>query len=139
MGLIDVSKFEPLTHPHEEGVVVNVRPLRGTEMDEAFDVKVKRTVTMWGATLEVLSGLTRTRDQEDSLQSRMQRYDASTLLKYAIVSWSYEESVTPEKIDNLDAVTRAWLFEEVVKRNTRPLPLSKNGEDSSSLEGFRSN
>lgn len=139
MGLIDVKRSETLDHPYEDETVT-IRPLRGTEMDEASDVRVKKTVEMWGATLEVLQGLMKPQgEQEDTIAIRMKNYDASTLLKYAIVSWSYSETVDAAQIDNLDAITRAWLHEEVVRRNTRPLPPSKSGSVNSNSEGALQN
>jgi hypothetical protein len=142
MGLIDVNKTTPLEHPYEEGVVVNVRSLRGTEMDEAELVKTKDSVVAWGSTLEAIQGLSKAREQQpekDTLAIRVAKYDATTLLGYAIVSWSYKETVTPDDIKNLDGVTRQWLVEEVVSRNTRPLPPSSNGDSSLSPESARTN
>ncbi len=140
MGLIDITKTITLEHPTEEGVTVTVRPLRGIEMDEANEHKVKRTIEVWGSSLDAISKIEAVnREQTDTLQSRMQKYDATTLLGYAIVAWSYSETVTPEDIANLDSATRGWLHEEVVTRNTRPLPRSTSGVASSSLEGSPSN
>lgn len=140
--LIDVNKTTVLEHPYEPGVSVVVRSLRGTEMDEAADVQVRRTLVDWGETIEAIQKYTKIQQQqqqEDTIESRVRKYDGSVLLRYAIVSWSYSESVTDEEIKNLDAVTRAWLVEEVVIRNTRPLPLLRRGGSNSNSEGALTN
>jgi len=69
--------------------------------------------------------------EEETLAQRIQQYDALTLLKYAVVNWSYDypvKSGSLEHVELLDAVTRDWLLEEVVQRNTRPLA-STNGSN----------
>lgn len=138
--LIDVNKTTVLEHPSEAGVTFVVRSLRGTEMDEAADIRVQRTLVDWGETLEAIQKYTKVQQQqqqEDNLENRVRKYDGTTLLKYALVGWSYSETVTVEQIQNLDAVTRQWLVEEVVKRNTRPLPLlSVGGNSSKSAESL---
>lgn len=135
MGLVDVNKVTELEHPYEPGVQIGVRSLRGTEMDEAREAKVKRTYASWKGDLTEVPDAAKAAKVEvvDTIESRIAQFDVSTLLKYAIKSWSYEAEVSPEAIDNLDSVTREWLAEEVVTRNTRPLPLSIDGGTSLKL------
>ena len=128
--LIDVKKVTPVSHPFEEGVTVGIRALRGVEMDEAANNKIKKTVATWGDALASLTA--NAKASEDTIASRIVRYDAATLLEYAVVSWSYPEPVSPENLSLLDSITREWLVEEVVTRNTRPLPSSTTGAGSSS-------
>ncbi len=115
--LIDTSKTDRLNIPHEKGQWVDIRPVLATEMDEAKDKRIKKLLDMWGDTLKDMpSGEGK---QRDDLNSRVQQYDGMTLLKAAIVNWSYEAPVDGN-IGKLDGATRDWLIEEVVKRNTRP-------------------
>lgn len=140
MSLVDVKKTETLAHPYEEGVTVDIRRLRGTEMDEASNAKVKRTMAVWGDSLEALSktkNLTGVDTAVNDLETRVKKYDPTVLLQFAITGWSYDEPATSEAIDRLDSLTRDWLVEEVVKRNTRPLPSSKSGADISSQDSVR--
>ena len=121
MALIDVNKRERLEHPEEPGQWIEIRPLRATEMDEARDIRLKQLLDMWG---DALNSAPRpeTKKDEDTVKARAQQFDASTLLKYAVVGWSYTDgSVDPKDISRLDAVTRDWLVEEIVSRNSRPL------------------
>ena len=68
-------------------------------------------------------------EPEETLAQRIAQYDALTLLKHAVVSWSYDypvKSGSLEHVELLDAVTRDWLMDqELVQRNTRPLASSE--------------
>lgn len=131
MGLIDTAKTERLEHPYEPGEWVEIRPLLATEMDEAKEAKIKRTMALWGDALDDFAGKTPDKEPEDTLPNRVAQYDPLTLLKYAVVKWSYDAPVGLEHVERLDAVTRDWLLDEVVLRNTRPLASRKSSEGSS--------
>jgi len=128
--LIDVNKVDTISHPDEPGVTFGIRHLRGTEMDDASNQQAKKMVTLWAEQLDSFSKTARP-DRPDTIATRVQKYDVSTLLKYAIVNWSYPEPTTSDNIDLLDGATRDWLAEEVVTRNTRPLPRASASESSS--------
>ena len=73
MGLIDTPITERLEHPYEPGEWVTIRPLLGTEMDQAKEAKVKHTLNLWGDSLEVMAGMqSKTRvKQPDSFSEAM--------------------------------------------------------------------
>jgi len=118
--LIDTSKTERLEHPDEAGQWVKIRPLLAAELDRAREAQIKRILAVWGDTIKDMMGPAN-RERADDLATRVQQFDAGILLTASIVAWSYEAPVNKENIDKLDGVTRDWLVEEVVKRNTRPL------------------
>ena len=118
--LIDISKTERLEHPDEEGQWVEIRPLLAAELDRAREAQIKRILAVWGDTIKDMMGPAN-RERADDMAARVQQFDAGILLTASIVAWSYEAPVNKENIDKLDGVTRDWLVEEVVKRNTRPL------------------
>ena len=73
-------------------------------------------------------------EPEETLAQRVAQFDALTLLKYSVVSWSYDypvKSGSLEHVELLDAVTRDWLLDQVVERNTRPLASRKSSGVSS--------
>lgn len=129
--LVDITKTAELPHPTEEGVVITVRPLRGTELDEAQSLKLQQTLELFGASMGTLAKTLQATNQEETLASRVSKYDVTTLLTYAITDWTYDRAVTSDAIRDLDGITREWLAEEVVSRNTRPLPRSKPGDETS--------
>lgn len=131
MALVDTSKSDRLEHPEEPGQWIEVRHLLGVEMDEAQEVRVKKLLNVWGDALN--SASTGTPQDRNSLEARMQRYDHQTLLNYAITGWSYDAPVDPDNIARLDNVTRQWLVEEIIVRNTRPAGKSNNGVANLSL------
>ena len=118
--LIDTSKTERLEHPDEAGQWVEIRPLLANELDRAREAQIKRILAVWGDTIKDMMGPAN-RERADDLATRVQQFDAEILLTACIVAWSYEAPVNKGNIAKLDGITRDWLVEEVVKRNTRPL------------------
>ena len=141
MGLIDTSKTERLEHPFEKGEWVDIRPLLATELDGAKDAKIKHTMNLWGDSLDTFKDMKPSKedDDEDTLAKRVQEYDPLTLLKHAVVAWSYDAPVGLEHVERLDAITRDWLLDEVVLRNTRPLPSGKTSVENSKWDGVPEN
>jgi len=119
--LIDISKTERLEHPDEEGQWIEIRPLLATELDRAKEAQVKRILAVWGDTIKDMASPVNRERVVDDLATRVQQFDAEILLNACIVAWSYEAPVNKGNIAKLDGVTRDWLVEEVIKRNTRPL------------------
>ena len=122
MGLIDTSQTETLEHPYEPGEWVTIRPMLAPEMDEAQEKRAKHMMAVYG---DLIEGMTRNQAagpaSPQTPANRVAAYDADVLLTHAITAWSYAAPVEPESIERLDAGTRAWLAEEIVLRNTRPL------------------
>jgi hypothetical protein len=140
MGLVDLTRTDTLAVPHEEGEFITIRSLLATEMDEAKEVRMKRVMDLWGDSLPSMSAGQQSEETEETLAQRVAQYDALTLLKYAVVSWSYEapvhevninSSMILEQVERLDTVTRDWLVEEIVQRNTRPLASRKSSGGNS--------
>ena len=121
-----VGAVTRLNIPHESGEWIEVRQLSGLELDEASDVQVlkitKRLGSIDAATIDALrtgrDGAEAPAAQQDPALS----YDAETLLKYAVVGWSYTQYQCDEQTKRLlDAVTLKWLVSEIVNMNVRPV------------------
>lgn len=122
MPLVDVTKTAKLDHPFEDGEWIEIRSLLASEMDDAKDVRMKHLMDLFGDAMENIarSGSDDDDEKRNSIAARAQSYDRSTLLKYAVVGWSYPEPFDTGRVERLDAATQDWLVEEVVTRNSRP-------------------
>ena len=124
-----VSKIvEKVDIPHEEGQWIEIRNLSFTAMEEANDNKQERDLLqvkrMGGDVFEanVRSSNKKekeSKDEEDSTTKggSFESYDKETLLRKAIVGWSYDGKPTVERIRDLDARTANWLSREIYERN----------------------
>tara|TARA_B100000949_G_scaffold4534_2_gene3936 strand:+ start:7109 stop:7522 length:414 start_codon:yes stop_codon:yes gene_type:complete len=124
-----VSKIvEKIDIPHEEGQWVEIRSLSFTAMEEANDNKQERDLMqvkrMGGDVFEAIvrsSNKTETDSKgEDDAPKKgvtVDSYDKETLLRKAIVGWSYDGKPTLERIRDLDARTANWLAREIYERN----------------------
>ena len=123
--LIDRNQLERLSVPHELGEWVDIRALTGAEMDRASDVMTEKALKQFGDSLEAIMNVS-SKKTEATTQNRKQGYDPTTLLNCAVAAWSYHLPVSRDSIELLDAITREWLWEQIVERNTRP-PANANG------------
>ncbi len=135
MGLVDITKTDRLEVPDEAGQWIEVRSLLATEMDEARETRLTKIIARFAG--EKLPDVTPPAvEQEETLEQRAVGYDALTLIKYAVVAWSYDVEVKPGKLEHvelLDIATRDWLVLQVVERNTRPLPSNRSSNGHSNL------
>jgi hypothetical protein len=125
-----VSKIvEKLDVPHEEGQWVEIKNLSWKAMEEAVNNKQERDIgqvkRMGGDVFEAIMRSTnknegKSEDEESEKKVRgatFESYDMETLLRKAILSWSYDGKPTVERIQDLDARTAKWLAREVYERN----------------------
>ena len=124
-----VSKIvEKLDIPHEEGQWVEIRNLSWTAMEEAVNNKQERDIgqvkRMGGDVFEAImrSSKDGNEDKGESKEKKsrgatFESYDMETLLRKAIISWSYDGKPTVERIQDLDARTAKWLAREIYERN----------------------
>jgi hypothetical protein len=124
-----VSKIvEKIDIPHEEGQWVEIRSLSFTAMEEANDNKQERDLMqvkrMGGDVFEAIvrsskKTETTSKDEEDDPKKgvTLESYDKETLLRKAIVAWSYDGKPTVDRIRDLDARTANWLSREIYERN----------------------
>lgn len=125
-----VSKIvEKLDIPHEEGQWVEIRNLSWTAMEEAVNNKQERDIgqvkRMGGDVFEAIMRSSKDDDapaEDESTEKKgrgatFESYDMETLLRKAIISWSYEGKPTVERIQDLDAKTAKWLAREIYERN----------------------
>jgi hypothetical protein len=124
-----VSKIiERLEIPHEEDQWVEIRNLSWTAMEEAVNNKQERDIgqvkRMGGDVFEaIMRSSSDDKDEENEGTEKKKRgatfesYDMETLLRKAIVSWSYEGKPTVERIQDLDVTTAKWLAREIFNRN----------------------
>ena len=125
-----VSKIvEKLDIPHEEEQWVEIRNLSWTAMEEAVNNKQERDIgqvkRMGGDVFEAIMRSSKdddapTEDESTEKKGRgatFESYDMETLLRKAIISWSYEGKPTVERIQDLDAKTAKWLAREIYERN----------------------
>lgn len=125
MGLIGPITKHPV--PHEPGEWIETRLLSWGEMGDAQRAAVRDSIRMSAAftdqeraAMQAVAG----EGTAPSEQAPEDRYDPATLLKFAVVAWSYDAEVEVEK---LDARTGAWLLEVVIGENVRS---AEAGEDS---------
>tara|TARA_R110000824_G_scaffold21078_6_gene78869 strand:- start:9878 stop:10303 length:426 start_codon:yes stop_codon:yes gene_type:complete len=128
-----VSKIvEKLDVPHEEGQWVEIKNLSWKAMEEAVNNKQERDIgqvkRMGGDVFEAIMRSSNESNKDDDKPEKegpekkvrgatFESYDMETLLRKAIISWSYEGKPTVERIQDLDARTAKWLAREVYERN----------------------
>lgn len=102
--------------PHEPGQSFRFRQLNGAQLEEAREVRQRKVMRQYGDMVELVQQL-QTADmvavraaQADLLNT----YDVDTLLRYGIVSWTYDEPLTLENVADLDAATREWAARQVI-------------------------
>jgi hypothetical protein len=125
--------------PHEPGEWVSLKKLSGSQMDEADQVNTAKVMERLGPILAALGpdarkeGQAQAADQDPSdIKSRRSGFDPGTLIKYALVGWSYPEEPDGNPADMLDAITRDWLWDTIILENTRSPESLPGGEPSSS-------
>jgi hypothetical protein len=108
-----------LAIPDEPNDWMELRALGGNAKQEAEEVQQRKALEMAKlAGQELLEQM----DTFDAAKARaaleadpLQKYDAETVVRKGIVSWSYPERVTPLNIADLDALTRDWAAREILK------------------------
>jgi hypothetical protein len=117
MALVSKTRDQQ-TIPHEPGEWMTFRPLSGTALAEAREVVVQSARDMIaGMNPETVRlGIEQARQAPDRQRSVWDLYDHATLLRHAIVEWSYGP---PEEIDveDLDARTSKWAVGYVLDAN----------------------
>jgi hypothetical protein len=116
--LLTSKVTDTIALPHEPGEWVTVRMLSGAHLKEAREQRALTAIKMQQA----LSGLelkvtdAQRAEAEAALKADpVASYDRPTLLKHAIVGWSYYEGApTPEDIADLDEQTAQYLAERVI-------------------------
>ena len=127
MALIDKSP-KRFDIPHELGEWVELRLLSGSEMDKAQESATAKMMARMTEILSVMKSVPQTDTKaDDSITARRIAYDPTILIEHALVSWSYSDEVSSDTIGQLDAVTRDWLWDTIVEKNTRPPVLSLGG------------
>jgi hypothetical protein len=115
--------------PHEAGEWIEFRPLTWAELERSAAIAMEARQAMslrttGSLTLEQMNKIDEVRKSassapvEDEAEDETP-LDMATMLHSAIVTWSYEEPVTDENVDDLDPVTGKWAFDLVRERSTR--------------------
>ena len=68
---------------------------------------------------------------KDFKSNPLAQYDAGTLLRGAVVSWSYSDKPTPGEIDDLEEETQQWLLGEILALAKPPRDEAAVKNDSS--------
>ena len=120
MALIDKSPKRS-DIPHEPGEWVDLRLLSGAQMDKAQDSATTKMMAKMSDVLPLMKSLPQSDSKpDDSINTRRISYDPTILLESALAAWSYAEDVSSDTIEQLDAITRDWLWDTIVEQNTRP-------------------
>lgn len=102
--------------PGEPGEWMEFRELSGSELDEADRVATRHIIDMMqGVDLSAL----KTPTEVDETRRRQAAYDADVLIKYGVVTWSYEEPCTEENKRLLASATRNWARDVILDMNLR--------------------
>lgn len=113
-----VGKLEEVSIPHEPGTVFKIRLLSGDELDEAADVKQRTLIErVQGLDLSTIRDNNRAPTVADV--DPADQYDKFTCINYALVEWSYEEPCVPANKKKLDAKTRDFIYDVIIKKNVR--------------------
>ena len=99
--------------PHEPGEHVMIRMLSWRQLEDARRERSRAAMTaMDGVDTELLKGvladLPDTKEERDEIVTSTE-YDRGALLRFGITSWSYDEEVTHDTIDDLDEVTSEFV------------------------------
>ena len=96
--------------PHESGEWFELRLLGWKQLDEAKRVRTKQSFAnikeMGGDIFKAIQSARS--DDGAAVADPLAEYDLETVLLKGIVSWSYDEPVSPETIGNLDEQTAQW-------------------------------
>lgn len=139
MGIVTNTSHR-VNIPHEQDESnggphwVEIRKISGSELDEAAQVKQLAVLRRVGSLIKDMQGVKPPEDTEEerlrknTLEVRRETWDPEVLIKYALISWSYTDTLPDNPATVLDAFTRDWLWETIVEENTRPpLPLLSGG------------
>ncbi len=114
--------------PHEPGEWLKLRLLPGKKLDEARELKQRQTLAgLREMGVDIWREFTAERGGDSpATQDPLTYYDVDTLLRAGIVGWSYEEKVTPQAIEDLDAQTRRWAAETLLQMVEESAEARKN-------------
>lgn len=132
--------------PHEPGHWLRFRELDLTELTAArlaqqrTDMQAQRQrLDVLGAELvkemSAIYAAQKTNEPAaapDPIEAALERYDAGTLLRLAVVAWSYEAEEPTDPISQLDARTAQWAVRDIVSRHvlTGPEAEAERGNGS---------
>jgi len=112
-----VGKTERRDVPHEPGEWFEFRQLSGPELDEAEERQTQRALAMVKGLDPGAMAILREQGQAAPAGTE-QRYDKDTLVRHAVVAWSYTEPCEDDSKARLDAATRDWAAAVSVEMNT---------------------
>src|SRR3990167_4803890 len=100
---------------HEPGAWVDLRLLSWRQLEEAQHAHLAATVRQFSGLADGMEAFQGFIDKATvgGTVAQQQNFDTATLLRAGIVAWSYEEPVSPENIDDLDAETVRVLVAEL--------------------------
>jgi hypothetical protein len=106
--------------PHEPAQWIEIKELGWRTLESAREAK-SRTAMLGLKDLgpEFFKSLTTAGEDApkaaEAEEVLTDKYDMSILLRSSIVAWSYPEPCNEGNIDELDAKTANWVFEEIIK------------------------
>lgn len=115
--MLTATVTKRLDIPGELGQWILIRKLPWRKLREASQVQQREAFAAVRALgkdgLDAVSDVTP--DQIQAFKNNPSaQYDPGTLLRAAILQWSYSDKPTPEEIEDLDTDTADWLLHEVV-------------------------
>jgi hypothetical protein len=118
VGIVNKKKGMVFEIPHEPGQWMRIRPLTYQEVTEARNEGSRKTLERSTALLQAIPAATleQLKDKQSVRQAQdpQDEFDVPTVLRHAIIGWSYsekDEEPTVEDIDSLDVETAEWAFE----------------------------
>ena len=116
--------------PHESGEWFELRLLGWKQLDEAKRVRTKQSFAnikeMGGDIFKAIQSARS--DDGAAVADPLAEYDLETVLLKGIVSWSYDEPVSPETIGNLDLTTAEWAARAIL--GIESADARKNGSEA---------
>lgn len=103
--------------PHEEGTWFEFRTLSGRELDEAQEAATEKALrSMKAMGPEIIAAI---QEMNKGQQAKTaDSFDPDTLVRLALVAWSYPEPCNDEHKALLDGRTRDWAAAQIVEMNT---------------------
>ena len=98
--------------PHEPGEWIEIRLVSWEKLQQARQARLDGALDMARRVGMSLEGIQQTGERAEAKDS--DKYDRGTLLRSAVVAWSYDARVTPDNVADLDEQTAGWLVEQIV-------------------------
>lgn len=111
MALVSKRRVEV---PHEPGEWFDLRQLSWADRQAAREARQAASLAQIKALGPDLLRDLRSQEQSNTADDPLNEFDMATLLKAAVVGWSYDQPVSAATLAQLDEQTAAWVIREAL-------------------------